>query len=54
MDKSNISDEERIAIGICISDRGPEHCKICIDSYDAHRFKIALKEELDKNKIIKP
>ncbi len=47
------TDEERIAIGECVSDRGVDHCKVCIDSCEVHGFKRALQDELEKNKIDK-
>lgn len=54
MENKDKSPQERIALGECVSERGVDRCPYCIDSCDAHHFKIALDDELDKNKIKKP
>lgn len=38
------TDSEKISEGICISDRGVDHCPVCIDRCDASHFKRAVKE----------
>ncbi len=49
--ENKLSNRERIALGECISDRGTEHCPVCIDRCDAFRNMCNLKDVLDRTKI---
>lgn len=39
-----MTNDEKISQGICVSDRGVDHCPVCTDRCDAAHFKMELKE----------
>jgi hypothetical protein len=46
--------EEKIMNGICISNRGTDHCPYCVDCCEASQFRIAIKELKDIAEDKKP
>lgn len=49
-----MSNKEKISEGICISERGVEHCGYCTDMCEASHFKFAIKEMLEDAKVSPP
>lgn len=51
MEKTN---EELISEGVCVSDRGVDHCVYCVDRCEASHFRRAIQELKNIAEDIKP
>jgi len=52
MKKQNeLSNDEKVAFGICISNRGTDRCGRCTDTCDASRNRVGFNETMKELKI---
>lgn len=49
-----MTNNEKIAEGICVSERGVDHCPVCVDCCEASWFKHNMNEALKDARINKP
>jgi hypothetical protein len=45
------SNEEKIAMGQCVSERGADHCNYCVDCCKAFYWRIQLNKTLEESNI---